>query len=50
MPSSGLLEDSYSVLIYNKQINLKKKKKRKKGRKKEKKVERGGSCHGVSES
>jgi hypothetical protein len=29
MPSSGVSEDSYSVLTYIKQINLKKKKKKK---------------------
>jgi hypothetical protein len=29
MPSSGVSEDSYSVLIYNKSINLKKKTKTK---------------------
>jgi hypothetical protein len=30
MPSSGVSDDSYSILIYDKQINLKKRKKKKK--------------------
>jgi hypothetical protein len=47
MPSSGVSEDSYSALTYNKSISIKKKKRkkeRKKGRKEERKEGRKGQA------